>query len=332
MGNQPFRPIGLRSCPGLQRAGVMSGVIVLLSLCYWPSLSGQLIPKDCNPKRNCDATRDCTLRVDNRDCSLKGDTRDCEPHWACPDCAWYDVPCDARKLGCETDKGRYKASCEAAKSAQNQAYAAEKLACETAKGAQDRVYEAEKAACETRKSGEKLDCERIKTQERLACEAGLAGPYSCLAAEVIGALRTKWQDPVTTGDEWTALVTTPFKGLVGWQETACAASGIGRLYHPPARSQDGFWTVDIELLAFEVNGIKNTATPRFIRLEVKPSRFGGGRAHDFFDTQTVSVNETVKFQGPVFVDKDGPFLEVHPGDVFEKVAAGGVKSLVLSVQ
>jgi len=263
--------------------------LVVASLCFLVSsqLFGQLVSEDCTPKRNCDATRDCSLQVD---------TRDCEPHWGCDN--FFTKP------GCELDKARYKTQCEAAKAAQNQMYAAQK------------------AACESQKSLEKLDCERIKTEERLGCEAGLAGPFSCRAQEVANALRTTHNRDLTDFDKWSALLTTPGgKGIIGWRSTACAASGVGRLYRDPKRSQDGLWTVDVELLSIDIGGVQKPNRPAYLRLEVKPARFGGGHAHDFFDTQTIHKGDTVKFQGPVWVDKDGPFLEVHPGDTFERVAA-----------
>jgi len=295
-----------------------------------------LVSEDCEPKRPCDATRDCSLKVDTRDCSLKVDTRDCSLKVDTRSCGhdgpfgihYNDPFCEAAK---GTQNGIYaaeKLACESGKSAQNAAYASEKASCESAKAAQNAASAAEKATCEAQKAAEKLDCERIKSQERLACELGLAGPYSCRAQEVAGALRQQRQAAVTSFDEWAALVSTPVKAALpggvpaSWRSTACSASGVGKLYQEAKRSQDGFWTVDVELLSFEVDGVKKPDGKRFLRLEVKPVRFGGGRAHDFFDHQSVAVGDVVRFQGPVYVDNDGPFLEVHPGTCSRKLIEG----------
>jgi hypothetical protein len=320
------RRLGRLVCWSMMAACALSGTRLL-------GARATLISEDCEPKRACDATRDCSLKVDTRDCSLKVDTRDCSLKVDTRSCGhdgpfgihYNDPFCEAAKAAQNGIYAGEKAACESAKAAQNAAYAGEKAGCESAKGAQNTAYAAEKATCEAQKATEKLDCERIKSQERLACELGLAGPYSCRAGEVAGALRQQRQAAVTSFDEWAALVSTPAKaalpgGVPGsWRSTACSASGVGRLYQEARHSQDGFWTVDVELLSFEVDGVKKPEGQRFLRLEVKPARFGGGRAHDFFDQQSVAVGEAVKFEGPVFVDNDGPFLEVHPVDVFEKV-------------
>jgi hypothetical protein len=275
-----------------------------------PLIAQSWIPEDCEPKRPCDATDDCSLKVDNRDCSLNVDTRDCNPHWGCDNFL--------TKPGCELDKVRFRNQCEAAKAGQNAAYAIAKQSCEAAKAQQNALYAIEKANCEAAKTGKKLDCERLKTQERIGCETGLTGPFSCNTTKVLEKLRVDKQGKVKA--EWTGAITTPISvWSTHWRPTACAASGIGKVYQTPQHSSDGFWTVDVELQSFEIGGIQKPAGKRYIRLEVKPKLFGGGQAHDFFDHNSLSSGEVVRFQGPVYIDKDGPFLEVHPGDVFEKV-------------
>ncbi len=277
------------------------------------------IHEDCEPKRACDATRDCSLQEDKRDCSLQVDTRSCGH-----DVHYNDPACEAAKAitrdgrSCGHDAHINDPACEAAKAAQNVAYKAAHDACEAGKASQNALYVAAKAQCESLKASEKATCEATKTNERFQCETGLRGPFSCNSGGVIEKLRMDKQGPVR--GEWTGIATTPLSvASTHWRSTTCSASGVGRVYQRPQHSSDGFWTVDVELISFEVGGVQKPAGTRFIRLEVKPRFFGGGKAHDFFDTQSLSVDERVKFEGPVYIDKDGPFLEVHPGDVFEKV-------------
>lgn len=109
-----------------------------------PDLRCQQNARDCTPTRDCSATRDCTP------------VGDCNPNWGCPDCEWYDVPCHARKAGCEADKQRYRTQCEIEKSAR-------KADCE-------RLKAMEKLQCETEKEAARLDCERLKAMEIAGCQ------------------------------------------------------------------------------------------------------------------------------------------------------------------
>lgn len=254
--------------------------------------------EDCEPKRNCDATRDCSLQVD---------TSDCEPHWGC-DCRWYDPRCS--KLLCEADKARFKTQCETKKAARNAAYAAAK------------------ATCETQKSAEKLDCERIKTQMKIACQNGLDGPFSCSAGEVLAQLRTGKQKGLTDFEELAGALTTPIKNAAGqlsWRETACQASGIGVPYLNSQRSTDGFCTLDVHLIAFSVGGQDMPPGDHYIRLELLP----GGKAATLCSQQTISTLDRVRFGGPVKIDKHFPgerWLEVHVTDDFDVIPSGATKS------
>jgi len=110
-----------------------------------------------------------------------------------------------------------------------------------------------------------------------------------------------------------AFLTTPFKrlGISGWKETGCTAAAQGAPVRDAQHSTDGFWTIDLALASFVIGG--QTASPgRFIRIEVEP----GTRAHDVCAATRVVKGAAVLLSGPVVIDTDGPFLEIHPDDDF----------------
>ncbi len=151
-------------------------------------------------KRGCDATRDCSLKIDKRDCSLQVDTRDCSLQTDNRDCSlqqdtrscgrdvlgihYNDPVCEAAKAAQNAGYSAAKASCEASKSAQNVAYVAVKNKCEAEKGTQNGLYAAAKLACETGKANqnalyaaEKASCETAKTAVKYACEVQKQADY-----------------------------------------------------------------------------------------------------------------------------------------------------------
>jgi hypothetical protein len=90
----------------------------------------------------------CAGRAAQTSCDIQmecSQTRDCNPHWNCESCAWYDLGCDARRLGCEADKVRYRAQCEAEKEAA-------RLGCEADKA---RL----RAQCEVQKAIDQALCD-----------------------------------------------------------------------------------------------------------------------------------------------------------------------------
>ncbi len=163
-------------------------------------------------KRGCDATRDCSLKVDTRDCSLQVDTRDCSLQTDNRDCSLQqdtrscghdisvfggnihvnDPICEAAKAAQNAGYAAAKASCEASKSGQNAAYIAAKNACEAAKGTQNGLYATAKLTCETAKghqnvlyAGEKAACESAKTGAKYACEIQKQADYqTCRAGNI----------------------------------------------------------------------------------------------------------------------------------------------------
>lgn len=163
----------------------------------WRNFLGQDGP-NCGDikKRGCDATADCSLKVDTRDCSLKVDTRDCSLKVDTRDCSlqvdtrdcslqvdtrscghdgpfgihFNDPICEAAKAAQNAVYAAAKGTCEAEKSAQNAAYAAAKGTCESGKATQNAAYAAEKAACE----GPKAAQNAAYKAEHDTCEFGKA--------------------------------------------------------------------------------------------------------------------------------------------------------------
>jgi hypothetical protein len=154
---------------------------------------------------------------------------------------------------------------------------------------------------------------RRKRPERLAAP-------TCQPSLTIGQLSAEPQEPLSWLERWIAFLTTPFKffGISGWQETGCDAAARGRPVRDARHSTDGFWTIDVQLESLAIG----TAPPdaleprRFIRLEIEP----GTLAHRFCARRFVTAGAVISFGGPVVVDTDGPFLEVHPDSDFEVLA------------
>ena len=97
-------------------------------------------------KRGCDATSDCSLKVDNRDCSLQTDNRNCSLKTDDRDCSLQtdnrdcSLKEDTRSCGYDTFLGHLNDPfCEAGKATQNVAYKVEHDACEAGKAAQNAI-------------------------------------------------------------------------------------------------------------------------------------------------------------------------------------------------
>jgi hypothetical protein len=137
--------------------------------------------------------------------------------------------------------------------------------------------------------------------------------HHCHPQRIVSKLSTEPRPPVTGAAEKLGWATTPFKriGVSGWVDTGCSARAVGIPVRPAQHSSDDFWTVDVKLLEFEINGVYMPAG-RFIRLEVEPRT----KAHDLCNGRQLTERDRVSFGGVVLVDSDGPFLEVHPRDEF----------------
>jgi hypothetical protein len=112
-----------------------------------------------------------------------------------------------------------------------------------------------------------------------------------------------------------AFLTTPFKflGISGWKETGCDAEASGRPVRDAQHSTDGFWTIDVALASFSIGASAPDSVPsKFIRVEVEP----GTAAHSVCAARRITASTDIGFGGPVVVDTDGPFLEVHPDEDF----------------
>jgi hypothetical protein len=154
-------------------------------------------------------------------------------------------------------------------------------------------------------------------RKRLA-ERGLrlAAP-SCDAARTLAMLSTAPQDALSWFDRAIAFLTTPFKrlGISGWEETGCEGRGAGSPVRDAQHSTDGFWTIDVLLAGFSVAGRPaDLSARRYLRLEVEP----GTKAHGVCAAAPPKAGSRLEFGGAIVVDRDGPFLEIHPDEDFRE--------------
>lgn len=142
----------------------------------------------------------------------------------------------------------------------------------------------------------------------------------CNHTVTMSRLSTKPQPALKDIDKVTAIATTPVKktGISGWSDTGCTADAEGVLVRESAHSTEGFWTVDVRLDRFEIENVQ--APPgRFLRIEVAP----GTKAHDVTSANVLPEGTHVAFGGPVLIDHDGDYLEVHPNATFRVVTTEG---------
>lgn len=138
--------------------------------------------------------------------------------------------------------------------------------------------------------------------------------------EIINMLSPQPQPALPWYARWFAFLTTPFKflGIDGWANTGLSATATGTLIRDAAHSTDGFYTVDIQLTELAMQGSSYVRpSGRYIRLEVEP----GTIAHVY---AKLNINKLIQganiiTSGEIYVDTDGPFLEIHPTDVFALV-------------
>jgi hypothetical protein len=94
-------------------------------------------------------------------------------------------------------------------------------------------------------------------------------------------------------------------------ETGCWAVASGNPVRKAQRSTDGFWTVDVRLSSFAIGEWK-APEGRYVRVEIEPRT----EAHRIASRRRLRPCHRIDFGGPVLVDEDGPFLEVHPDAEF----------------
>ena len=143
----------------------------------------------------------------------------------------------------------------------------------------------------------------------------------CHAASTLRRLSKKPQNGLDIVDIATSALTTPFKklGLFGWRDTGCNAEVVGVPVREAQHSSGGFYTIDLRLLKFEVDG-KLAKAGRFLRIEISPDTL----AKDVASKTAITPKSKVYLGGPVVIDEDGPFLEIHPGSDFRVVNGNGV--------
>jgi hypothetical protein len=73
-------------------------------------------------------------------------------------------------------------------------------------------------------------------------------------------------------------------------------------------STDDFWTADVEIIFFRIQNLVRHGPGLFIRLEIRLGR----PAHIVGHRNGIRKGQNVAFQGPVLLDHDASFLEVHP--------------------
>ena len=135
---------------------------------------------------------------------------------------------------------------------------------------------------------------------------------------IIEHLDRKPQDALSWGDRTFAFFATPIGkellGIEGWDETGYIADGRGTLVRDAQHSTDGFWTADVEIIFFRILALVRQPPPKlFIRLEIRPGRL----AHNTCEAHNgIRAGQTIAFKGPVLLDHDASFLEVHPTQIW----------------
>jgi nucleoid-associated protein YgaU len=165
--------------------------------------------------------------------------------------------------------------------------------------------------------------------------AGWVGRPECKPGEVLAALRSTPVEELSEAERQLGFVTTLGKrfsrlilpntllgdNTIGWTDTGCSATGVGRLVRDAQRSTDGFWTLDVALEGFIVD-TSPSVPGRYIRLEVQPSR----PAHWVCENSALRSGDRIWFSGPVLWDH-AKFLEVHPAEGFQAIRGNAVGQL-----
>jgi hypothetical protein len=151
-------------------------------------------------------------------------------------------------------------------------------------------------------------------RKALQLKRGIPGDRPvCNASETVAVLKDAPEPALGWFSRLIAFITTLFKklGVQGWTETGCYAQSTGRPVREAQHSTDGFWTIDLEITAFLI-GDFNAQGRKFVRIEVEP----GTGAHNVCDRTRITPQCTLNVGGAVVIDRDGPFLEIHPDAEF----------------
>lgn len=127
---------------------------------------------------------------------------------------------------------------------------------------------------------------------------------------VIDHLGTQAEGRLDEFDRVSGFFSTPLKrlGFGGWVDTGCEASAEGWPVRDAQHSTDGFWTIDVKLNQFTING--KTLPPnqqRFVRIEVEPNTPAHAKA-------SAKANQFIQFGGHILIDTHHgeELIEVHP--------------------
>lgn len=148
------------------------------------------------------------------------------------------------------------------------------------------------------------------------------GKPACNPQQQVDRLMTVPKKTLGDGDRVAGFISTPakylssiFDGFGAWEPTGCDAVGVGRPIRSSQQSTDGLWTVDLDLISFEVQGVKPPQGKKlYIRLEIMP----GVDAHRSASDHPPTPNDIIAFGGPMMWDKDtdgdhpSGHMEVHP--------------------
>ncbi|MEO6324158.1 MAG: hypothetical protein ABIT01_01045 [Thermoanaerobaculia bacterium] len=137
---------------------------------------------------------------------------------------------------------------------------------------------------------------------------------TCHVARTLRRLSKKPQEGLDDIDVVTSALTTPIKklGISGWWDTGCDAAVVGIPVRKAQGSSGGYFTLDLRLVKAEING-KQAKPGRFLRIEIWPKT----KAQEIAAKREITPESRVTVGGPVVVDTDGPFLEIHPGADFQ---------------
>lgn len=177
-------------------------------------------------------------------------------------------------------------------------------------------------------------------------DGGKKGTYE-VQKEVLDGLSDKANPKLKDIDKYTGFLTTPlfkdppiFGSGYGWVDAGYEATATGELVYDMANSNDGFYTIDMQLSSITITGggmstmrpFPKDAPPRFIRIEVIP-KFQPPFLTAFCDTVThhqiyilhhppkgqkaadLVQRQRITVSGHLFIDLDKPhFYEIHPTD------------------
>ena len=132
----------------------------------------------------------------------------------------------------------------------------------------------------------------------------------CSAEWVVGHVGTKPEDRLDGFSKDVGFLSTPLKrlGISGWVDTGCDATSQGWAVRDAQHSTDGFWTIDVKLAQFTVNGkTLPGGQQRYVRIEVEPNTPAHAKAG-------VRANQFINFGGRVLIDTHHgeELIEVHP--------------------